>query len=49
MRITMDIDDKLLEEAKALFPDKTISEIVNMALVSFVENYKAMALTKKLK
>ena len=40
MKITIDIDDKLLEQAKALFPSKTVSEIVNIALTSFIENHK---------
>ena len=40
MRITIDIDEKLLKQAKALFPCKTISEIVNMALTIFIENHK---------
>ena len=40
MRTTVNIDDKLLEQAKKLFPNKTISEIVHLAFLNYVENFK---------
>ena len=40
MRITVEIDDKLLEHAKKLFPNKTISEIVHLALLNYIENFR---------
>jgi Arc/MetJ family transcription regulator len=48
MKVTIDIDDDLLKMAKELFPDMTISEIVNMALKSYVENLKKLK-NKKIK
>ena len=47
MRITVDLDDELVRQAKEFFPDKTISEIVNLALLQYLKNFKAIELNEK--
>jgi Arc/MetJ family transcription regulator len=47
MKITIDINEELLKKAMELFPDKTISEIVNMALEFLVKTHKPNNIKKE--
>ena len=49
IRITVDLDDELVRQAKEFFPDKTISEIVNLALLQYLKNFKEIEFSEKLK
>ena len=48
MKMTIDLDDKLLADIKKYFKGKTLSEVADLALINYVKKLEAENLNNKL-
>ena len=47
MKMTIDLDDKLLADIKKYFKGKTISEVADLALINYIKKLETEKANKK--